>query len=352
MRNPSHLARGAALAAVLALLSLGLAAQPVMARLGLSALTLAIGGGMLAGPLLGPRALQAAHEGLVWAKGPVLRLGIVLYGLRLTWQDLATVGWAGALIDVLVLSSTFALAWWFGRRVLGLDARTVVLVGAGSSICGAAAVLATEPVVRAEAEQVTVAVASVVIFGTLAMFLYPALHLLLPAGGDGEFRYGVLTGSTVHEVAQVVVAARAVSEAAAHSAVITKMMRVMLLAPFLVWLSVWQPVRRGHPGAQATHGTPHGSESRARITVPWFAVAFVGMVGFNSLQILPAPAGQALQGLDNIVLARAMAALGLGTQVAVLRRAGRGPLVLAGVLFAWLLAGGSLINAAVMAWLG
>lgn len=332
---------GAALAAVLALISLGVAAQPAVTRLGLSALTLAIVGGMLAGPLLGSRVLESAHAGLVWAKGPVLRLGIVLYGLRLTGQDLASVGWAGALIDVLVLSSTFTLAWWCGRRWLGLDARTVMLVGAGSSICGAAAVLATEPVVRAEAEQVTVAVASVVIFGTIAMFLYPALHFIVPQGPQAEFRYGVFTGSTVHEVAQVVVAARAVSEAAAHSAVITKMMRVMLLAPFLVWLSFWR--------GRAAMG--HGS-ARGRITIPWFAVAFVGMVGFNSLHLLPTAVVQALQTLDNVVLAMAMAALGLGTQVGVLRRAGRGPLVLAGVLFAWLLAGGSLINAAVMAWLG
>ena len=108
-----------------------------------------------------------------------------------------------------------------------------------------------------------------------------------------------------------------------------------------------QGAARGRGAAAGGHGS-----ARGRITVPWFAVAFVGMVGFNSLHLLPAAAVQALQTLDNVVLAMAMAALGLGTQVGVLRRAGRGPLVLAGVLFAWLLAGGSLINAAVMAWLG
>ncbi|MBT1569821.1 putative sulfate exporter family transporter, partial [Klebsiella pneumoniae] len=87
----------------------------------------------------------------------LLRLGIILYGFRLTFSQIADVGVSGIAIDVLTLSSTFLLACFIGQKIFGLDKQTSWLSGAGSSICGAAAVLATEPVVKAEASKVTVA---------------------------------------------------------------------------------------------------------------------------------------------------------------------------------------------------
>ncbi|RVR65717.1 putative sulfate exporter family transporter, partial [Citrobacter freundii] len=103
-------------------------------------------------------------------------------------------------------------------------------------ICGAAAVLATEPVVKAEASKVTVAVATVVIFGTIAIFLYPAMYPLLAHWFSPE-TYGIYIGSTMHEVAQVVAAGHAINPDAENAAVIAKMLRVMMLAPFLILLA-------------------------------------------------------------------------------------------------------------------
>jgi len=114
--------------------------------------------------------------GVTFSKQILLRAGIVLFGLRLTFQDIANVGLPRVVIDALILSSTFGLSWWAGTRLLGIDRRTAMLIGAGSSICGAAAIMATEPVVRGGADQVTVAMSTVVVFGTLAIFLYPALY--------------------------------------------------------------------------------------------------------------------------------------------------------------------------------
>ena len=220
-----------------------------------------------------------------------------------------------------------------------------MLIGAGSAICGAAAVMAAEPVVRGRAAQVTVAVSTVVVFGTLAMFLYPALYALVQSHGwlamDAR-QYGLFTGATVHEVAQVVAAGRAVNEAAADTAVITKMVRVMLLAPFLVALSLWL-ARGGKAGADG---------SKARIVVPWFAFGFVAVAGFNSLHLLPASLQAGLVQLDTVLLAMAMAALGLTTHVSALRQAGLKPLLLALILFAWLLFGGLAIHQGVLAVLG
>ncbi|RMD00855.1 YeiH family putative sulfate export transporter [Aquitalea palustris] len=327
---------GLLLVLVLALGSLHAAALPWFGQLGLSALTIAIVGGMVLGNTIYPRIALPSHHGVTFAKGQILRLGIILFGFKLTFQDIAAVGISGILIDACVLTSTFLLAFWLGRRKLGLDEQSVILIGAGSSICGAAAILATEPVLKAHAEKVAVAVATVVVFGTLAMFLYPLLFSLVQTLGVSEFAYGVFTGSTVHEVAQAVAAGRAVSEQAATSAVITKMIRVMMLAPFLVILSTW--LARRHQS---------GSSEAGRITIPWFALGFLAMAAFNSLHWLPQAWVAQLIALDNLLLAMAMGALGLTTHFSAIRRAGSKPMWLASALFAWLLIGGTLINSGI-----
>jgi len=181
----------------------------------------------------------------------------------------------------------------------------------------------------------------VVVFGTIGIFLYPVLFALnahwavVPGGMQG---FGVYAGSTIHEVAQVVAAARSVGAEAADTAVIAKMVRVMMLAPFLMLLSVW--LARGR-AARASAGAASG---KASVAVPWFALGFIAMVLLNSLHWLAAPLVTIATELDTGLLAMAMAALGLSTHVGAIRRAGAKPLLLALVLFAWLVAGGAFIN--------
>ena len=198
---------GLALIGALALASLALARWPLIQKSGLGALTLAIGLGILVGNLVLGASESRFTAGITFGKQTLLRVGIVLYGLRLTFQDVARVGVAGLAIDAIMLSGTFLLAWWAGTRWFHLDRTTAMLIGAGSAICGAAAVMATDSVVRGRANQVAVAVATVVVFGTSAIFLYPALyqlniaHHIVPMNAGA---YGIFVGSTVHEVAQVV----------------------------------------------------------------------------------------------------------------------------------------------------
>src|SRR5690606_19620001 len=156
-------------------------------------------------------------------------------------------------------------------------------------------------------------VATVVVFGTTGMFLYPWLY---PYMGLGEHAFGVYAGSTIHEVAQVVVAGGAVGEVAGSAAVIEKMLRVMLLAPFLLLLSSRLP-----------RGVGKGDGNRG-IVVPWFAVLFIAVAGFNSLQLLPAATVDALVQLDTILPAMAMAGLRLRTHLRPVRQAGIRPLPL------------------------
>ncbi|MFT4171843.1 MAG: YeiH family protein [Rhodocyclaceae bacterium] len=341
----ARFAPGLALALVLALLSLWLGRWPSLQAHGISALTLSIVLGMLVGNTAYPRIAGRCAPGVGVAKQWLLRAGIVLYGLRLTLRDIADVGITGALIDVVMLLTTFGLALWCGRRVFGLDGKTCALIGAGSAICGAAAVMATEPVVRGRAEQVTIAVSTVVVFGTLAMFTYPllyglnAVHGWLPLTPRG---YGLFVGSTVHEVAQVVAAGRAVDQAG-DVAVIAKMVRVMLLAPFLVAVSA-HVARRSR--------SPVGAGRPVPIVVPWFAFGFVAVAVLNSWMPLPPTLVALLLDLDTALLAMAMGALGLTTHWQALRSAGLKPLLLGAVLALWLVLGGLAVNACAMRWLG
>ncbi|MCS3407922.1 YeiH family putative sulfate export transporter [Serratia sp. AKBS12] len=331
-----RLVPGLALTAALTAIAIWAGEVPWIAGLGLGALTLAILLGIVVGNTLYPWLQPRCHTGVQLAKQRLLRLGIILYGFRLTFQQIADVGTTGIIIDALTLTSTFLLACWLGKKVFGIDGQTAMLIGAGSSICGAAAVMATEPVLKADSSKVAVAVSTVVVFGTLAIFAYPWLYHLnqqfqwLPFSQE---TFGIYTGSTIHEVAQVVAAGHAIGPEAENAAVIAKMIRVMMLAPFLLLLSGY--ISRG--------GQADKSEKSA-ITIPWFAVLFIAVAGFNSFNLLPAPLVQHLITADTWMLAMAMAALGLTTHISAVRQAGVKPILLATLLFVWLIVGGAAIN--------
>ena len=334
-RSLWHFVPGLALTAALTGAALWAGSFPAIAGAGFSALTLAILFGMVVGNTVYPKIWQPCDGGVIFAKQHLLRLGIILYGFRLTFAQIADVGVSGILIDVLTLSSTFFIACFLGQKVFGLDKHTSWLIGAGSSICGAAAVLATEPVVKAEASKVTVAVATVVIFGTIAIFLYPAMYPLLAHWFTPE-TYCIYIGSTMHEVAQVVAAGHAVSPDAENAAVIAKMLRVMMLAPFLLFLA-----------ARVKQLTPAGNGEKSKITIPWFAIMFILVAVFNSFHLLPKAVVDMLVTLDTVLLAMAMAALGVTTHVSALKKAGAKPLLMALMLFVWLIVGGGAINVAI-----
>lgn len=331
-RSIMHFIPGLALSAVITGAAVWAGSVPAIAGAGFSALTLAILFGMVIGNTVYPKLWQSCDGGVIFAKQHLLRLGIILYGFRLTFSQIADVGISGIIIDALTLTTTFMMACWLGQKVFGLDKHTSWLIGAGSSICGAAAVLATEPVVKAEASKVTVAVATVVIFGTLAIFLYPAMYPLVTHWFSPE-TFGIYIGSTMHEVAQVVAAGHAVSPETENAAVIAKMLRVMMLAPFLLLLA-----------ARVKQLAPANAAQKSKITIPWFAILFIVVAIFNSFHLLPQSVVQMLITLDTILLAMAMAALGVTTHVSALKKAGAKPLLMALVLFVWLIVGGGAIN--------
>ncbi|HAP80024.1 MAG TPA: YeiH family putative sulfate export transporter, partial [Enterobacteriaceae bacterium] len=188
-----------------------------------------------------------------------------------------------------------------------------------------------------------VAVATVVIFGTLGIFLYPVIwhEVARHLPGVSLSQFGVYTGSTMHEVAQVVAAGHAVSPETESAAVIAKMLRVMMLAPFLLILSI--VVSR-----QVGRDTP----TRQPIVFPWFALLFILVALFNSLHLLPVSWVAAINAVDNVLLATAMAALGMTTRISQLMKAGLRPFLLGLMLFAWLVIGGGTLNLMIHHWMG
>lgn len=307
---------------------------------GLSSLTLAILLGMVLGNTIYPNFSDQLSAGVGFAKGQILRLAIIFYGFKLTLTQVASVGMPAVMTDALVLTSTFLLTYWLGTKWLKVDKQTTLLIGSGASICGAAAVIAAEPVVKAEAHKVTIAVATVVVFGTIAMLLYPFLyHLGWLQPWLNAQQYGIYTGATIHEVAQVVVAGNAVSPEVGDTAVVTKMIRVMMLAPFLLVLSFALT-----KGSNDQGNKPSVMSRIQQVKVPWFAFIFIAIVLLHTWVPMTASFERSMVILDDVLLTMAMFALGLTTHLGAIKQAGVKPLILGAIMFTWLIVGGGLIN--------
>lgn len=275
-----------------------------------SPLLWAMGLGVLAAPFMHGR--KPATAGIKLSATHLLRLGVALLGLRVSVGELAVMGLGGVAVAAGTIVSTLFATVWLGRR-LGVPDKLALLIGTGSAICGASAIAAMDSVTRAREEHVGYAVATVTLFGTIAMLALPALSGLLGLTGT---QGGMWAGGSVHEVAQSTAAGAVISAAALKMATLVKLCRVVLLAPVV-----------------AIVGGRAGERSSRSVRVPWFVVAFLVLVGVRSALPLPVGLLQAATVASTLLLASGLAALGLGVRVAALRAAGLRPLLLG--LAAW-----------------
>lgn len=271
--------------------------------------------------------------GIQFCSKKLLRLGIILYGFRLTFQDVVAVGAAGIVIDCIVVAVTIIGGVYIGKA-LKMDSDIALLTSVGSGICGAAAVLGAESTIRTQAYKTAVAVATVVIFGTISMFLYPIAYRTGMLGLTPE-EMGIFSGSTLHEVAHAVGAGNAMGDDIAKVAIIVKMIRVMLLVPVLFILGYWVALKAAKKGG--------AKGEKGKIAVPWFALGFLAVIGFNSFNLLPAPVVDVINYIDTFLLTMAMVALGAETSIDKFKKAGAKPFVLAFILDIWLIGGGWLM---------
>ncbi len=306
-----------------------LANLPAIRDLGFSPLVVGIVCGMLYGNFLRGTMPADWGIGVNFTARRLLRIAVAFYGLNISIQQIIEVGLPGLAVSVAVVVGTLLIGTVAGQRLLGLDRDTAMLTAAGSAICGAAAVLAFEPTLRAAPHKSAVAVATVVLFGTLSMFLYPVAYHAgwLPLDTQA---LGIYIGGTVHEVAQVVGAASNIDPATTEVATIVKMTRVALLVPVLLVLGLWLRSRSSQEGAQGGQ----------RLPIPWFAVGFLVLAIINSIDILPADLIAAIRRLDIFLLTMAMTALGIETRFAQIRKAGPRVMALGLILYIWLVVGG------------
>ncbi|WAX93024.1 YeiH family protein [Aminobacter sp. NyZ550] len=256
-----------------------------------------------------------AKPGVAFSMRKVLRFAIILLGLQLTASQVAEVGVTGVAIIASTLFATFTLTVWLGR-LLGVEQKLAELIAAGTSICGASAVIATNTVTKASDEDVAYAVACVTVFGSIAMFAYPLLPGLLQLAPHA---YGLWAGASIHEIAQVVAAAFQDGQQAGEFGTVAKLTRVMMLAPVVIALSLAARQR-----ARSSIATQSGTTA----PMPWFVLGFIAMVGVNSLIDIPAEAKSWIVALTTFLLTMALAAMGLETDIRKLRAKGLRPLFL------------------------
>jgi uncharacterized integral membrane protein (TIGR00698 family) len=260
-----------------------------------------------------------------------LRVAVAFYGLNISIQQIIEVGLPGLIVSVGIVVGILVLGTWIGTRVLKLDRDTAMLTASGSAVCGAAAVLAFESTLKSAPHKSAVAVATVVLFGTISMFLYP---LLYQAGWiDMDTRaFGIFLGGAVHEVAQVVASASNIDPVTTEIATIVKMTRVALLIPILLLVGLW--LQRTAIAAAAP------GDKKPSLPIPWFAIGFLVLALINSAGVIPQNVLEALRALDIFVLTMAMTALGIETRFAKMRQAGPRVMALGAILFILLASGG------------
>lgn len=327
---------------IMALLAIALAKVEQVSALGLSALPLAIVFGMLYGHFTLRVEDEKDQQFSTFCKQKLLRIGIVLFGFGLSFQQIIAVGWQAVVIDFVVITTIFSVGTFVGIKVLKLHRDVAILTAAGSAICGAAAILATESVLKPKQEHITIAIATVVLFGTLAMFSYPFIYQWV---GMNDQSFGIYIGSTAHEVAQAVAAGQSINGETMQTAVVVKLIRVMMLAPFILMLSAGlnRIASRVDKGAGNIV-----QREKSVISIPWFVFGFMATAMINSIVILPEFLRAVFSFISQFSLAIAMAALGVQTQWATIKAAGPKPLILALLLFIILMFGGFFLNSWLM----
>jgi len=321
--------------------------------LGLSPLVIGIVMGIFYANTLHNQTPKAWQSGITFSGKKILRFAIVIYGFRITFQQIAEVGMDGFLVSLIMLTSTLILGSWLGTKIFGMEKDTSILTASGAAVCGAAAVLATEPVLKAEEYKTAIAVSMVVLFGTISMFLYPVLYTTIIENATGFLHmtareFGIYVGGTIHEVAQVVAVPASVPGAPtemADAAVIVKMTRVIMIAPMLIVLGLYLAW-----SAKKTSNEKEGGEvsGKTKLVIPWFAVYFIMVAGFNSFHLIPQNIVDIINEIDTFLLTMAMTALGMGTIFAKFKGLGLAPIYTALSMFIWLVVGGFVVTKVVV----
>ena len=301
------------IAVTLAAFALQLAEEWLFGRAWLEALVLAILIGTAVRSLWKPSAYWQA--GISFSSKTLLEIAVVLLGASLSTQTLNAAGLGLLAGIVAVVGVTIVVSYGIGR-LLGLHHRMALLVACGNSICGNSAIAAVAPVIRAHSDDVAASIAFTAVLGVIVVL---ALPLLIPVLHLSNLQYGVLAGLTVYAVPQVLAATVPVSLVSANLGTLVKLVRVLMLGPVILVLSIGS--RRG-AGSAASPGNAKGARLAWHKVVPWFIIGFLVMVALRSANLVPTEALPSISGTANVLTILSMAALGLGVDVRMVAKAG------------------------------
>ncbi len=257
------------------------------------------------------------RAGIAFSAKTLLEVAMLLLGAAVSTRALMAAGPALLLgiagVVVLAIGASYGLG-----RLLGLRHRMAVLVACGNSICGNSAIAAVAPVIGAGGEDVAAAIAFTAVLGVIVVlvlpFMAPLLHL-------SELRYGALAGLTIYAVPQVLAATAPVGPLAVQFGTLVKLVRVLMLAPVVLTLSLLTARRGARSGARSGAGVP-ARRVRLGHMVPWFIVGFLLLAGARAAGMVPAGALGPTAAVANLLTVVAMAALGLGTDLRMMARSG------------------------------
>lgn len=308
--------QGLGLTVVLAIAAKYLSSLPLLSVMG--HLVIAIMLGLIWRAVIGVP--EYATAGISFSSKKLLRLGIIMLGMRLNLQSIFQAG--PKVLAMAIIHITFTIAVVFGlAKWFKISGQLGILTACGTAICGAAAVVAIAPQVKAQDEETAIGAAVVAILGTLFTLIY---SLMYPVMGLSAHGYGVFSGATLHEIAHVIAAAAPAGSEAEDIAVVVKLTRVAMLVPVSLLLGMW--MNRKERRESAATGKTVVEVSRLRsVQIPWFILGFLLMSGVNTLEIVPERASGLIVAAAYLLIAIAMAGLGLGVDLAVFRRLGIKP---------------------------
>jgi len=251
--------------------------------------------------------------GLRFAVQRVLRLGIILLGARLSLFDVAQIGASALLLVVVMMAIAFTAALAAGR-VAGIPPRLALLIGVGTAVCGNSAIVATAPVIDAEEREVSFAVATITLFGTLAVFLYPLIGHALTLSAQ---TFGTWAGVAVNDTSQVVAAGSAFSPDARDVATVVKLVRNTLMAPLIVLIAWWWGRQRRVEGEAVRAG--------ALRAFPLFVLGFLFMALLRTSGVIDRASAAPIDEVARACILVALAGVGLSTRLGELGHIGIRP---------------------------
>jgi len=278
-----------------------------------SEVTVAILFGIVVATIAGPR-LQPLTPGLRFASQRILRFGIVLLGARLSLGEIARIGVPSTILIVLTMAASLGIVLGVSR-VVRIEGRLAVLIAVGSAVCGNTAIVATAPVIGAKAREVAYAVATITLFGTLAVFLYPAIGRAIALSQPS---FGLWAGVAVHDTSQVIATSAAYGPDALDVATVVKLIRNALMAPLLFLIATGWAARGGEAVESAGRG--------ARRAVPLFVFGFLALAALRTIGVIDAGQAASLDLVARTFILIALAAVGMSIHVGELRETSWRPL--------------------------